>query len=134
MQLHLDVTLGWPDAPWIAVLACYLLWIGYLALTNLERARSVGALTKAARVGAAPLLLIFGPLDVLVNWTVGTLLFLEFPREFTLSKRCTRHYNDAGFRGRVSRWLGRNALDPYDHRGAHVNPAVLSAYKERNHG
>jgi hypothetical protein len=103
------------------VVVFYHLWVGYLALTNLDRARAAGSLTPAARVACAPLLLYFGILDVLVNWVLGTLLFLDVPREFTLSQRCSRHYRKPGWRGRVSRWLGHNALNPFDRTGDHLD-------------
>ena len=99
----------------------YALWIGYLALTNLDRARVSGSLTPAARVACAPMLVFFGLLDVTVNLTIGTVLFLELPRQWTLSQRCSRHYRMPGWRGRVSRWLGRNALNPFDRTGDHLD-------------
>lgn len=134
-RVDLSFTLVWLDLVWIFPLASYLMWIGYLALTNLERERVEDGLTDPQRVGAAPMLLFFGALDVLLNWTFCILLFMELPREATISKRCMRHFHRDGWRGDVARWLGRHALDPFDHRGAHVNADIIAAYnKERRHG
>lgn len=129
LHLHLDVTLVWLDLVWIFPLSCVLMWVGYLALTNLERVRVAQGLTKPQRLLAGVLLLIFGTLDVLLNWTFCVLLFLELPREMTVSRRCTRHFKADGWRGDVARWLGRHALDPFDHRGAHINADIIAAYR-----
>ena len=129
LHLHLDVTLVWLDLVWIFPLACVLMWVGYLALTNLERVRVAQGLTKPQRLLAGVLLLIFGTLDVLLNWTFCVILFLELPREMTVSRRCTRHFKVDGWRGDVARWLGRHALDPFDHRGAHINADIIAAYR-----
>lgn len=131
MRLHLDITLGWLDLAWVFPLAAFLMWVGYLALTNLERTRVERGLTDPQRLGAGILLAIFGPLDVALNWTFCVLLFLELPREATVSKRCMRHFMADGWRGDVARWLGRHALDPFDHRGAHINADIITAYYER---
>ena len=121
LPIQLNILLTWWHAPLVAVAAGYLLWVGYLALTNLDRARAAGLLTPAARVAAAPLLLLFGPLDVLVNWTIGTLIFAELPRHWTLSQRAASHYRAAGMRGNIARWLGHNALNPFDRTGDHLD-------------
>ncbi len=127
-HVDLSFTLVWLDLVWAFPLASFVMWVGYLALTNLERERVESGLTPPQRLGAGILLLIFGPLDVLLNWTFCLLLFLELPQEATISKRCTRHFKADGWRGDVARWLGRHALDPFDHRGAHVNADVIAAY------
>lgn len=129
LHLHIDVTLVWLDLVWIFPLSCVLMWVGYLALTNLERVRVAQGLTKPQRLLAGVLLFIFGLLDVLLNWTFCVLLFLELPREITVSRRCTRHFKADGWRGDVARWLGRHALDPFDHRGAHINADIIAAYR-----
>ena len=127
-RVDLSFTLVWLDLIWAFPLASFIMWVGYLALTNLERERVESDLTRPQRLGAGILLLIFGPLDVLLNWTFCILLFLELPRESTVSRRCMRHFTDEGWRGDVARWLGRHALDPFDHRGAHIQADVIAAY------
>ncbi len=127
-HVDLSFTLVWLDLLWAFPLASFCMWVGYLALTNLERERVESGLTPPQRLGAGILLLIFGPLDVLLNWTFCILLFLELPQEATISKRCMRHFTEDGWRGDIARWLGRHALDPFDHRGAHVNAAVIAEY------
>jgi len=128
LHLDLSITLVWLDLLWIFPAASVIMWVGYLALTNLERVRVAQGLTKPQRALAGVLLLIFGTLDVLLNWTFCVLLFLELPQEATVSRRCTRHFKDDGWRGDVARWLGRHALDPFDHRGAHIQADVIAAY------
>ena len=38
-----------------------------------------------------PAVVFFGVVNILYNWTVGTLLFLELPREFMFTSRLKRH-------------------------------------------
>ncbi len=40
---------------------------------------------------------LFYPVDILFNWTLGSLLFLEAPKELTLSERCERHIQGHNF-------------------------------------
>ena len=105
----------WPLA------ALYGLWIGYLALTNADRVRAAGQMTPVARVLITPALLVFGALDVLVNVTIGSILYLELPRRWTLSQRAASHYRADTWRGNISRWLGHNVLNAYDRTGDHLD-------------
>ena len=60
-------------------------------------------------------------LNVLLNWTVMTVLFLEFPREPNVSARCLRHFRHGnGWRQRLAGHIGRVWLDPVDPSGAHI--------------
>lgn len=128
IEISLAFVLTWWDLVWIFPVAAVLLEIGYLALQHLERVRRAQGLTDPQRVLAGLLLVPFGLLDVLLNWTFCIVLFLELPRELTISRRCMRHFKAEGWRGDIARWLGRHALDPFDPRGAHINADVIAAY------
>lgn len=98
----------------------YALWIFYLAVMNLKRAKKAGLLNKTALVLGTPVLIIGFLLDFLVNTTVMSLVFLEMPDELTVTARLKRHQKEStGWRLRVVLWL-EPILDPYDPEGDHV--------------
>jgi len=61
--------------------------------------------------------------DVLYNATIGTILFLELPKETTLSMRLTRYLSgrtpnklgtaDYGYRVPVAVWIATNLVEPW---------------------
>lgn len=109
-----------PAIAW-SLAALYVMWILYVALQALDRARRAGLLSRTARVLSVPMLLIAGPLDVLINVTLGTLMFGQIPRELTLSQRLERHVAHTGWRGALARWIARSLLDPFEHDGRHID-------------
>lgn len=106
------------QAPLIVTL--YPLWICYLAVMGLMRARDAGTLTRDARILGAPMLYIGLLIDFLYNVTVCTILFLELPRELLVTSRVSRHkFQGQGFRKELATWICVNMLDPYDPAGCH---------------
>lgn len=74
----------------------------------------------------APLIVIILVLDVLFNFTAGTLIFRELPRALLFTDRVKRHYRDVTRKGKpqgsdyraAERWARRlNWIDP-----GHVRP------------
>ena len=108
--------IGWSLA------ALYVMWILYVTLQALDRVRRVGLLSRTARVLSVPLLIVAGALDVCINATIGTMLFGQIPREWTLSQRLERHVARSGYRGALARWIARSLLDPFEHDGRHIDP------------
>jgi hypothetical protein len=103
-----------------SILSLYALWLFYLAVMALKRARDAGQLTTVAYVLGLPMLVVGLALDVLVNWFVMTLLLLELPREATVTARLRRHKGDPEWRGKVSRWFALHLLDTFDPSGRHI--------------
>lgn len=100
----------------------YALWLFYLAVMNLARARDAGTLTKVALVLGYPIFIVGLALDVFLNWTVLTVLLIEWPRETTITARLRRHYKSrATWRSCVAAWFGLNLLDPFDPKGRHIS-------------
>lgn len=98
----------------------YALWIFYLAVMNLKRVRDMGKLGTVAKVFGYPVLLVGYALDVLVNVTLMTVLFLEIPRETTVTARLKRHNRTgSGWRQRLAAWF-EPLIDPYDPSGDHI--------------
>ena len=103
-----------------AVMACYGLWVFYLAVMNLKRVRDNGKLSPWALRFGYPVLLTGYILDVLVNWFVVTILLLEFPRETTVTARLKRHNREStGWRLAMVKFF-EPLLDPFDPSGDHI--------------
>ena len=98
----------------------YALWVLYLAVMALKRARDAGSLGPWAHRFGVPVLIVGYALDFTVNVTVCTVLLAELPRETTVTARLKRHKYDAGWRGRVARWVAAHLLDAFDPDGKHI--------------
>lgn len=98
----------------------YALWIFYLAVMSLKRARDAGKMSPTATVLGYPVLLAGLLLDLTCNVLVMTLLLLELPREGTVTARLKRHALGTGWRRGVAIWFAANLLDTFDPSGKHV--------------
>lgn len=104
----------------IATLACYGLWVFYLATMNLKRVRDSGGLSPWALRFGYPVLFTGLLLDIAVNWFVVTLILLEWPRETTVTARLKRHNREStGWRKAVVQFF-EPLLDPFDPSGNHI--------------
>lgn len=107
--------LAWVLLPWA-------LWYAYILIMGLYRAKLDGKLTPLTTTLAFPALVVGYTLDLLVNWTFATVLFVEMPRKplETVTHRLTR-YIDSGFGWRYLRakWICDHLLDYFDPRGTH---------------
>lgn len=52
--------------------------------------------------------------DIIWNWLVASVLFLEFPREFTFSRRLKRHVEGYGWRHALAIGVCRVFIWPVD--------------------
>ena len=108
-----------------AFVAMFFTWGMYLAVMNLIQAKS--RLTLAAKCFAYPLAFIGVIMDVLLNITVCTVLFLELPsiQQLLLTARLQKHLDEmeAGtgskWRQSIALWICVNLLDSFDSRGYH---------------
>lgn len=96
------------------VLLLWLTWGVYLSVMHLKAARDAGRLTPAAKVLGYPWLAVGLLLDVIFNAVVGTLAFLEPPREWLFTSRVSRWNDRPGWRGDLARWFCSELLDPFD--------------------
>lgn len=101
--------------------ALYLLWVLYLAVMSLARARAAGTLSRTAYVLGYPLFAGGVAFNVLVNWIVLSVVFLEFPRESMFTHRVARHCkaSTSGWRHRLACWICHDLLDAFDPHGRH---------------
>ena len=102
------------------IVSFYVLWILYLAVMNLARAKHNGLLSPLAQALGTPILLVGWLLDFVLNVFVMSFVLLEFPLESTISERLERHNNTStGWRKSVALWA-EQLLDPYDPDGNHI--------------
>ena len=103
----------------LSVLSFLTLWTSYLAVMALKRQRDRDNLPPVARhIGTV--ILVFGyTLDILFNWILGSIMFLDIPRQFTFSARLGLHIGEVSWRGQLARWFCLNLLDPFDPDGKH---------------
>jgi hypothetical protein len=90
---------------------------------NLKRAKDAGTLSKTALVLGMPILWTGLLIDVFVNFTVMSILFLEPPFEFLVTDRLSRHAQDinGGWRKSFASWFGTHLLNPFDPDGNHLD-------------
>jgi len=101
-------------------LSLYLLWLFFLAVMNLKRASDAGQLNRTALVLGAPIVIFGYVLDVVIQFSVGSLLLLDWPEEPTLSEHLHRLAKQPdGWRGTVSRWVLGTLLADFDTSGGH---------------
>lgn len=100
--------------------ASYALWIFFLAVMNLKGARDAGLLGPVAYRLGVPILVAGYLLDFIVNVGPCTLLFLEPPRETTVTARLKRHAPKDTWRGDIARWMAAHLLDAFDPSGRHI--------------
>lgn len=106
--------------PVLAVLLLWALWLFFLAVMSLKRAKDAGLLTTTAKVFGYPVLFAGLLLDFLANTFVLTVLLCELPREGTVTSRLKRHNRTStGWRKAVAAWA-EPLLDPFDPSGDHI--------------
>ncbi len=103
-----------------SVAGFYALWVLYLAVMNLSRAKKAGTLSTTALILGTPVLIVGYLLDCLVNVFVMTLVLIELPQELTVTARLKRHHAESsGWRLAVVLWF-EPILDPFDPSGNHI--------------
>lgn len=103
----------------ITLAATYTLWVFYLAVMCLKRAKDAGTISRFALVMGYPVLAVGLLIDLFVNLFVFTILLLELPKELTVTSRLQRHGKQGGWRGDLSRWFCEALLDTFDPSGDH---------------
>lgn len=114
--------------------AAYALWGFFLAAMNLMQARDEGTLPAWSYRLGLPIVFVGLVIDVAVQLTVACVIFLEPPRELTVSGRVKRWVEGPKFIGypsgpptkgirwwrySVALWMRVNLLKPFDRSGGH---------------
>jgi len=111
--------LGW------SIAGIYLLWLFYIAVMDMRSARDVGTLTTAAKVMGYPILFIGLGVDLLVNVFAATLVFLDLPKELTVTGHVQRLVDGkAGWRKTLALWFAVNLLNSMSIGSPHITIPV----------
>lgn len=104
----------------VTLLSIWMLWVFYVCVMRLKMMRDADKLTTGQKIFGYPTLLVGLFLDLAVNVVVCTIIFLEFPREWTVSARLWKHSNDKdGWRMKLALMLRTQLLDTADPSGIH---------------
>lgn len=103
-------------------IAVWSLWVLYVLVMGLYRAKLAGRLSKTAYVLGWPFFALGLIVDIIVNMTVACVLFLEPPRETLVTSRLQRHIKHGrGWRFGLASWICSHLLDPFDPTGSHCD-------------
>ena len=100
-----------------AIVLAAIVHMSYVYAMGVKRAYHDDELRWPVMVLAVPTLAIMLPLYILLNVTVGTVLFLELPRDVRFTRRVQRHMEKDDWRGAQARWWCDHFLDPFDEGG-----------------
>ena len=103
---------------YLSLLGFYAL---YLAVMALFRAHKAGTMPLASKVLGYQILIIGLVVDVIMNLTLFSIIFLEIPREWLVTTRLKRHIKKSGYRGWLARFLCHDVLSPFDPSGDHCD-------------
>ncbi len=95
----------------------------YVLIMGFYRAYLNKQLTIYTKILAAPWVILGGVVDVFANWTLATLFFLQFPKEWLVTQRLTRYKLTCPttWRGKIAIWMCTNLLDYFDPHGVHCD-------------
>lgn len=100
----------------------WALWILYVAMMNVDRSMISRELPWQAKILVYPTKVLFDIVEIISNTFICTLIFLDFPKEFTVSDRLRRYYaNETTSKWRLAIvYFVKPMLDPFDHKGPHI--------------
>jgi hypothetical protein len=121
-------------AQWALVVGCWWviigagllgpLFVGYVFLTHLDKVKKANGNKLPGLVWLISTLpaVVSGICDVAFNVGWGTIIFMDLPRELTLSQRMSRYWKGPDdWRREVVVWAKVNSLiDSFDFRGQHI--------------
>lgn len=103
-----------------SLLFLYAVWIFYLAVMTLKRARDEDKLSKVSKVLGYPVLFV-GLLGDFIGNMLCTFIFLDLPQETLITGRMKRYvYGKDGWRKSLALWVADHLLDDFDPSGKHV--------------
>lgn len=103
-----------------SILGLYALWLFYLAVMSLYRAKLNGTISKPALYLGYPILAVGLILDLLVNTFVASVVLLDLPRELTVTAKMSRLINSQSkWRKNSACFFCQKFLDVFDPNGIH---------------
>jgi len=95
-----------------SALSCVAMWVLFLAYVPL-RANWSRLPTTTKALGSVVVIVAF-VCDVIFNAVIGTIIFLDIPREATFTKRVSKLKRGLCWRARLAKWICENLLDPFE--------------------
>lgn len=94
--------------------------MSYVYVMGYKYARDNTGVPLPAKLFFYPTLAVMIPFYVLLNWTLGNVLFVELNFHPQFTDRCNRHLAGGdGWRKKMAAFWCRNYLDPFDPSGGH---------------
>lgn len=122
MNVSFNITINHP-LEWIAAgaLAFWSMFGLFALVMNLYRAKLQGKLTRTQYVIGFPYFVVGGLLDVALNWSIGSLILLDLPREAVMTAHMQRLRKEEpdSWGAKVSAWICDQGLDSLDPSGDH---------------
>lgn len=104
----------------IIALSLWAFWGLYVLVMGLYRAHLQKRLSRATYAMGAPFLLIGLAVDLFMNVTVASVVFVQPPRQFLVTARLASHVKEgSGWRYKIANWVCNNLLDVFDPSGNH---------------
>lgn len=104
----------------LSFLAIWVLWIMYVCVMRLQMMRDARTLTTGQKIFGYPTLIVGLILDLVINIIICSIVFLEVPKEFTVSARLWRHSESgSGWRKSLAKLIRVQLLDSVDPDGIH---------------
>ena len=111
-----------------AYILCVIVWLYFLVVMQFKQARDKGKLTHPVVQAHAAVFVGAGVgFYIILNLTVGTVFFLDFPRELRFTKRCQRYLRGESqwpkwgwllrYRLRLAEEVCEHLLDPFEDGG-----------------
>lgn len=99
----------------------WMFWGFYVLVMGIYRAHLDNRLTKVTLCLGLPFVVVGYVIDVSVNLTVASIIFLEPPQELLVTSRFQRYVTRTPntWRGRAATWVCENLLDVFDPTGNH---------------
>jgi hypothetical protein len=110
-----------------ALLSLWVLWVLYVAGMWIDKVSKEATLEWQAKLLILPTAFVLAAVEIVVNVFVCTFLFVDLPKEITVTKRLRRYfYQSPPDYTRLGKWrmflvrFLKPMLDPFDHKGPHI--------------
>lgn len=93
----------------------YLTWLFYIAFMGIKaHFPEIKIDSPWLYRGLVPFFILAYAMDILFDKTIGSILFVEIPKEWTFSGRILRHQKGSGWRLKRANYFCKTFLKPFD--------------------
>ena len=108
-------------SPLFLVAWLWLFFLLYIGAMGIMRAYHAKQLNVWLYVMCLPFLVIAYLYAVLSNLTIVSIIYVELPKQLTVTERLKKHIDSQTWRGELSRFICKKILSPFDHTGDHCD-------------